>query len=261
MAQPLSKTKDEDGTLYTRSPGIEAAIDIALAQDLETICQRARIRNSKDQHHLPSECLVHLIRYAKRNGNDRALNALLNLLLERCAANLNKKVDSGIPNAPLVRRTILRDFSALFALDGMTDDKLQLDFFEVRFNFGFMRFRQVRVTKVIDQHAREVEFPSEEGTTAESEIDNEVLARLADLRCDGDLENRVFRQQVIRAIRELPDNERKAILLVHYYGFQIAAEDDPSKVTAASLCGVTRRTIQNWLARGLAKLSKLRELA
>ncbi len=265
MAQPLTKTKEDDGTLYTRPPPIEAAIDIALGQDLETLCQRARVRNRKDPDHLPSECLVHLTRRAIRTGDDAAYNALLPLLLERCKANLNKYVVASVSNAALLRETILCDFAALFAIDGTEDDKLALDIFECRFNFGFMRFRQTRVTKVLEQERRDVEFPSDEGETAEGEISQEVLARLADLRGDGNPEDRLFsrqmRRQLIRALWELPENERKAVLLVHYYGLQIAAEDDPSKVTAASLCGVTRRTIQNWLARGLAKLSKLRELA
>ena len=265
MAQPLTKTKEDDGTLYTRPPPIEAAIDIALGQNLDTLRQRARVRDRKDPLYLPSECLVHLTRRAIRTGDGAAYNTLLPLLLERCKANLNKYVVASVPNAALLRETILCDFAALFAIDGTEDDKLALDIFECRFNFGFMRFRQTRVTKVLEQERRDVELPSDEGETAEGEISHEVLARLADLRGDGNPEDRLFsrqmRQQLIRALWELPANERKAVLLVHYYGLQIAAEDDPSKVTAASLCGVTRRTIQNWLARGLAKLSKLRELA
>jgi hypothetical protein len=260
MAQPLSKTKEDDGTRYTRFPEVEAAIDIALRQDIETISQRARIRNSKSPQHMPSECLVHLIRHARRGSDDHALNTLLPLLLERCHANLNKKVDKDIPNAAMVRRDILRDFSALFAIDGSSDDKLALDFFEVRFNLAFARFRDDRVGKVIAQHAREVELPSSPGDTVEQEIDNEVIARLADLNGSGDLDEGLFRKQVIEAVKALPPGERDAVLLVHYHGFQIGS-DTPSEVTAATLCNVDRRTIQNRLTRGLAKLSKLREQA
>jgi hypothetical protein len=76
MAQPLSKTKEDDGTLYTRPPPIEAAIDIAIHQDLQTLCQRARIRDRNDPHHLSSECLVHLTRRAIRTDDGTAYNAL-----------------------------------------------------------------------------------------------------------------------------------------------------------------------------------------
>ncbi len=169
MAQPLSKTKEDDGTLYTRPPPIEAAIDIAIGQNLDTLRQRARVRDRKEGQYLPSECLVHLIRHAKSTGDEVALNTVLPLLLERCKANLNKKVDSGVSNADLVRRTILRDFAALFAIDGTAEDKLALDIFECRFNFGFMRFRQTRVTEVFEQERRDVELPSDEGETVEGE--------------------------------------------------------------------------------------------
>ena len=147
MAQPLSKTKEDDGTLYTRPPPIEAAIDIAIHQDLQTLCQRARIRDRNDPHHLSSECLVHLTRQAIRTDDGTAYNALLPLLLERCRANLNKYVVASVPNAEHLRETILCDFAALFAMDGTVDDKFwALDFFECRFNLAFASFRQTRVT-------------------------------------------------------------------------------------------------------------------
>ncbi|UGY07454.1 hypothetical protein [Bradyrhizobium quebecense] len=260
MAQPLSKTKEDDGTPYTRPTAIEAAIDVALGQDLETLCRRAAIRNSKLPDYLPSECLVHLVRHALRTSDEKAFNALFTALLERCAANVNKKVDPSIPNAARVRRDIRREFAALFAIDGTPDDKHQLDFFEVRFNLGFMRLRQTHVTRALAELEQSVAIPDEAGESIERECDDEVLARIADLNRGTDLEHRVFRQQVFRAITALPEHERKAIILVHYYGFQIAS-DNPAKVTAATLCNVTGRTIQNWLTSGLATLSTLREQA
>lgn len=60
MARPLEKT-DADGNPYHRPPSIEAAIDTALAQDLQTQCDRALIRDKKSADYLPPECLVHLI--------------------------------------------------------------------------------------------------------------------------------------------------------------------------------------------------------
>jgi hypothetical protein len=48
-------------------------------------------------------------------------------------------------------------------------------------------------------------------------------------------------------------------MLVHYYEYQISS-NDPDEVTAASLCDVDRRTIHNRITRGMAKLSRLREI-
>ncbi len=61
MARPLEKTR-RDGTRYTRFPEVEAAIDAAIGQDLQTLLHRARIRDSKIENYIASECLVYLIR-------------------------------------------------------------------------------------------------------------------------------------------------------------------------------------------------------
>jgi hypothetical protein len=55
----------------------------------------------------------------------------------------------------------------------------------------------------------------------EQELQDEVLARIADLRGDADNpEAQMFRKQVYDAIVALPEDERKGLLLVHYYGFR-----------------------------------------
>jgi hypothetical protein len=261
MAQPLTKKKEDDGTLYTRFPEIEAAIDIALGQDLDRLCRRAAVRDRKLSDYLPSECLVHLIREAHRRGDENKRDKLLPALLERCHAILNKKVDGDIPNAVMLRKQILNDFAALFAIDGSADDKLGLDYFEVRFNHAFQSFRIARLRPVFALLEKEIEIPEAAGETVEGELDNEVLARLATLQGSAsNPEERVFRNQVVRAINALPPMEREALVLVHYYGFKIEAED-PGETTAATLCGVRGRTIQNRLNRAKAKLSKLKEVS
>jgi hypothetical protein len=261
MAQPLTKTKGDDGTLYTRFPEIEAAIEAALGQDLGMLGHRAAIRDRKSSEHLASECLVHLIRDAHRRGDEKRRDRLLSALLERCHAILNKKVDGDIPNAVMLRKQILNDFGALFAIDGSAEDKLELDYFEVRFNHAFQNFRITRLRPVFALLEKEIELPEASGETVESELDNEVLARLATLHGDtSSPEDRVFRNQVVRAINALPSDEREALVLVHYFGFKIESED-PDETTAATLCRVRGRTIQNRLNRAKAKLSRLKEVS
>jgi hypothetical protein len=58
MARPLEKTRG-DGTRYMRFPEVEAAIDAAIGQDLQTLLHRARIRDSKIENYIASECLVY----------------------------------------------------------------------------------------------------------------------------------------------------------------------------------------------------------
>jgi DNA-directed RNA polymerase specialized sigma24 family protein len=107
----------------------------------------------------------------------------------------------------------------------------------------------------------EIPLPEDAGEAAvvEQALDNEVLARLSDLQgAAANPEDRLFRKQVIAAIIALPPDERKAVVLCHYYGFKEESED-PTEQTAATLCGVTGRTIRNRLTRALVKLSKLKE--
>jgi hypothetical protein len=261
MARPLEKTTS--GKLYTRPPEIEVATDAALVQDLATHRRRALIRDRHDPEYLPSECLVHLIRDAKRNGKDRARDTLLPLLLARCEANLDAKVEGQIAGAVQLREDILGDFAELFAIDGSAEDAHELDFFEVRFNRAFFTFRATRVRSELAHLNSQTPLPepSEEITLIEQELDDEVLARLSDLQgVAGNPEDRVFRKQVFDAIKALPADQRKAVVLVHLLGFKQGSQN-PDETTAATLCGVDERTIRNRLKRAFATLSKLQEVA
>lgn len=222
MAQPLHKTTP-DGALYTRFPAIEAEVNAALAQDTGSLCRRATIRDPKTADYLSSECLLHLIREAGRRGDDAARDALLPLLLARCTINLYAKVDGAIAGAPQLREDILGEFAELFAIDGSPLDRHELDFFEVRFNMGFARFRISRVRAALSLQNNQAPWPEDlpaNDVTAERELDDEVLARISDLKGDGNPEEKLFRKQVYAAIKALPPDERKAVILVHRMGFK-----------------------------------------
>jgi hypothetical protein len=213
MARPLEKTTN--AKLYTRPPEIEAATDAVLAQDLATQRRRALIRDRHGAEYLPSECLVHLIREAIRRRNDAARDAFFPLLLARCEANLNTKVDGQIAGAVELRQDILGDFAELFAIDGSPDDCHELDFFEVRFNRAFATFRITRVRSELSHLNSQMPLPetSDEITLIEQEMDNELLGRLADLQGGGaNPEDRLFRKQVFDAIKALPADQRKAVV-------------------------------------------------
>jgi len=261
MARPLEKTTN--AKLYTRPPEIEAAADAVLGQDLATQRRRALIRDRHHSEYLPSECLVHLIREAKRRSDDPARDKLLRLLLTRCEANLNVKVDGQITGAVQLREDILGDFAELFAIDGSAEDRHELDFFEVRFDKAFFIFRATRVRSELAHLNSQTPLaePSDEITLIEQELDDEALARVWDLYgVRNNPEDRVFRKQVFDAIKALPPDQRRAVVLVHLLGFKQGSEN-PYETTAATLCGVDERTIRNRLRRAFAALSKLQEVA
>jgi hypothetical protein len=256
MAGPLEKTR-RDGTRYTRFPEVEAAIDAAIGQDLQTLLHRARIRDSKIENYIASECLVYLIRDACRSGNEEMRDELLPLLLERCEAILKSKILETLPTAEQLREEILGDFAELLAKDGTPKDRHELDYYEVRFNDAFRAFRVTRFRAEVDRLNRTRDLP--DATRPRLAIDDEVLARLLDLsRSTADPEQLVLRKQLRAAIDSLPPDERKALVLCRLMGLKEESED-PNELTAAKECGVTGRTIRNRLERALAKLSKMKE--
>jgi DNA-directed RNA polymerase specialized sigma24 family protein len=255
MAQRLVKTKP-DGTPYTRPPEIERAIDIALAQDLNMLDHRAKIFDPKAKDYLPSECLVHLVRRARRCGDEQASNKLLPMLLARCEGILRSKVDWKIAGAPELCEDIVAEFATLFAIDGSAQDRHELDGYEVRFNLAFRCFRITRLRPELKRLNREMVLPDPDFPDAP--IDEEVLAHLSELHRATDPEQRVFLNQVRAAIMTLPPEEQRALILCYSMGFKEESAA-PNETTAATLCGVTGRTIRNRLARAKARLSRLKE--
>jgi len=265
MVRPLEKTT-KDGKRYERSRQIEDAIDGALGQDLATLRRRAAIRDPQSLEFLPNECLVHLIRNARRGWNNDAtsppvVNALLPMLFRRCEGNLKKRVANEIPNAADVRQGIFDALADLFATDGKAEGNNALDFYEARFNLAFRMLRITHVNKALAEANARVALPSrlDEGETQEFETDDELLGRLAELtEKSASPEDAVFRKQVFLAIKALPFEERQALILCKYLGYE-EESTDPKKKTAATICGVSGRTIRNRLKRAIQKLSRLKE--
>jgi hypothetical protein len=186
------------------------------------------------------------------------MSVLLPPLLARCEAILKKKIlESDMPNAAEIRGEILAEFSVLFAEDGLGNNPDELDFFECRFNRAFRCFRIdfMRGETVRTEHL--VELPSE-NEAPDSFGDEERLPRISDAfqKAATQLPD-VFLQRLLGAIRLLPPDERKAVILCCVFGYK-EESDDPAETTAASLCGVTGRTIRNRLHRAAAKLSKFK---
>lgn len=145
----------------------------------------------------------------------------------------------------------------LFAKDGSSQDQREVDFYEVRFNQAFSTFRITRVRAELDRLNSTRDLP--DPARPEVAVDDEILARLSDPNCTTcDAEEIVFRKPVHDAINALPRDEREAIVLCHLMGLKEESED-PNERTAATVCGVTGRTIRNRLTKAFAKLSRLKE--
>ncbi len=249
MARPLTKHTGT-GDRYTRPTNIEAVIDAALALDWPALQQRAVVRDRRSADYLPSEGLVHLIRKALRDRHGTIPDQLLAVLLGRCEATLAATLPDGrIPNAAYVRDEALGRLGELFAEDGTGDNPDELDYFEVRFNAAFAALRSDLVRAEVRALRRASPFPDDEAMAGRTD---------AVLQSPATQEDHLFLNQLFRAIHTLPPEEREAVILCHVMGYAEEA-DDPAKRTAATICGVTGRTIRNRLTRAAAKLSRFKE--
>jgi len=256
MAQPLTKTK-RNGALYARPADIDAIIDEAEREDLETLVRRARIPRRSSPGFLPLESLVYIIRDARRRNDQKTMSDLMPVLLVRCEAILKAKITADdLPSAQEVTEEILGEFAVLFAEDGQPGSTNALDFFECRFNAAFRTFRLPYIKRERDRIDPLVSVPPQTDSSDDDVTDEDFFAQISGaFRIPENQIDHVLRNRLLAAINRLPADQRKALTLYYYYGFP-EESDDPSVTSVASICGVTGRTIRNRLSRGVATLSK-----
>lgn len=254
MARALTKT-DRSGKPYTRPDSVEAAIDVAIKQDLNILAMRARISDPTKSEFLPMECLVHLLRDAGRRRDDHAMRTLMPPFLARCESVLRSAMpDNSFPNATDMREDILGDFGLLFAEDA-GESSNELDFYECRFFRAFLVFRFAYLRRERSRMKELIPLPVANEPDGRSS-DEDVFAKVSEaFRSHPTQLGEVLEKDLTKAIDNLPPDERKAVILCHVLGLKEESED-PSAVTAASLCGVSGRTVRNRLTRAAKKLSQ-----
>jgi len=256
MARPLTKHKDR--IRYARPPVVETNIDGALRSDPATLRRRLLVTDRSAPDYLRSECLIHLMREAHRAGDDRRRDTLLPILLGRCEAILKAKVSEQLPNAAGLREEVLSEFCELLIADGFGDDPDALDYYECRFNRAFRTLRIDTLRRELRATNRGFALPDEEDVDG-SEADEDAFARLSEaFRTPATQQSTIFLEDLWEAINALPPDERKAVILVHVLGYD-EESDKPDKVTAATLCDCTGRTIRNRLSRAAEKLARFKE--
>lgn len=258
MARALTK-RHGTGKPYTRPREIEAKIDAALAQDVATLHRKARVTDRGSPDYLESECLVHLVRDARRREDEAAMDALFPILLGRCETNLRANLPlRALPDATDLHEEALGRFAELFATDGTGDNPDQLDYFECKFNSAF---RTIRIDVFRSESSRLkhiTPLPTMSDERGE-EAEEDVWARVSDaFRCAAMQEDATFRNELRTAINALPPDERKAVVLCHFLGYKVES-NNPDEHTAATRCGVSGRTISSRLRRAAAKLERFKK--
>ena len=258
MARALTKRKT-DGTLYVRPAAIERQIDEVSSLGLTELRQRLMVVDKKAGGYLHSETLVHLIRLSILENRPEVSGTILSVLLVRCEKNLKVTVSDDLRDAAMVREDILGEFSELLALDATTNPGL-LDYYEVRFNAAFAAHRINAVRKALTRLKYESEPESADLPDDDlfGQPDSLVKKLIDNLSEPPTQEWEALRGPITAAIKQLPREERKAVVLVHVLGY-LQGSDDPSQITAATRCKCSPRTIYNRLQRAEIKLSAFKE--
>jgi DNA-directed RNA polymerase specialized sigma24 family protein len=251
MAKPLMKHVGKTGRPYERPPKIEAEIDQALGEVPADLRPRLAITKRNVPGYLSSECMVHLFRAARRRGDQLVVNEIARLLLKRIEANLRVRVsESAHYRAEDARERVLGAFAELLALDHSTEDTHQLDFYECRYNQALAMLR-------IDCIRHETALVGPVGPLPSARTDDEGSADGADDIEEGPdvpcAERLVLYKQLWEAIDRLEPDERRALVLVHLQDVPVESTD-PTKFSAASICGVSAPTIRARIARAQRKL-------
>lgn len=256
MARPL--TKHKDGVLYTRPAVVEANIDDSLWADPATLRRRLLITDKSASEYLRSECLVHLMREAHRKGDDKKRDAVLPVLLGRCEAILKTKVSDRLPNAARLREDVLSEFCELLLADGTGGNPDELDFYECKFNLAFRTLHLDVIERELRVVNRNADLP-DYGDVDEPDAHEDAFARVSEaFRTPATQQSTLFLEDLWEAIKALPPDQRRAVILVHILGYD-EESDNPKKVTAATLCNCTGRTIRNRLSRAAETLARFKE--
>jgi hypothetical protein len=180
------------------------------------------------------------------------------VLLGRCEAILDTKISDLLPNAAQLRDEVLSDLCELLLTDGAGDQPDELDFYECKFNLAFRTLRLDVIERQLRVVNRNANLP-DHGEVDEPDAYEDAFARVSEaFQTPAIQQSTLFLDDLWEAINALPPDQRKAVILVHVLGYD-EESDIPRKVTAATLCNCTGRTIRNRLSRAAEKLARFKE--
>jgi hypothetical protein len=242
MAEPL-KSKDKNGVPFTRPPEIEACLARLESVDAAARLQAFAIRSRNRDGYVPPEALTHFLRRAWAAGDQSEFKQIFELLMKRVGQSLLSAVaDSRMAGAQGIREEIMGRFAERIAKD-CNGRFVMLDFFEVRFDLAFARFRKSVLRQIgpVSVPTIPLSTDGDEG----QDISPEVEAAAADF-LGGDpqkIDDPAFRFELDAAIDALPDDQRRIVGLLRQ-GFQIDSKDR-NMMTIAKMLKCDERTVRN----------------
>lgn len=257
MPQPLRKKKD-GGSLYARSPDVEASIDVLLVLGRAGLLERCRISDSRHPDFVKSECILHFVRLAKADNNDAHFEELFKILRTRVLRALpavEKFTDpkrertsregtnfSVQTSAVQIRDEVLFRFHELLCLDRADYDE-RLDYFEIRFDGAIANLRRTARKKARRDANRSDSLTYDDETSEPSKEVEDALARLHPPATTSKMDDPTYRLRLDAAIDSLPADQRRVIEML-LQGFKIES-DDPEVTTIVKVLGCVEKTVRN----------------
>ena len=252
MIVPLTKRK-KDGSRYVRPDNIEPLLAPLADLPRDVLLERARIRDRKSPHYVPSECLLHFIRASRRDNSDAWFERLYKELVERVLRAVPRAEGPGDTSSVAderVRNAVFDRFVEMLAKDRKAPDD-KLDFFEVRFDLAIKRLRLDAQERVRREEGRSDSMDDEDGTAG----DDAAEARPVDPFQAEVFSDPLFRERLYAAIDALPPEQSRTMHLL-LLGWQIHS-NDPTAMTIAKALGCSDRSVRNYRDRAMKRLGAL----
>jgi DNA-directed RNA polymerase specialized sigma24 family protein len=246
----LTRVRKDNGAAYVREKGVDAQIDALCALSERSRQQRllqAGERGSTER--LQEETLVYFLREYDRRGETEVAWRIAEGLAERVSGHVARKLARWRLTSEESDDCARDLFAALW--EALFSHEAAAEFWEVRFWVCLDRRLWNLVEKrqaVRDNELRpgDASFEDADGDAAVDEVS--AFGRLVD---SGPGPETLAEHK--EALALLTENERLAVYLCQVEGLPEESED-PGRMTAAKILGVTGRSVRNYLRRVEAKL-------
>jgi hypothetical protein len=246
------KSKDKNGASFTRPQEIEACLIRLESFDAAARLKAFAISSRKSNDYVPSEALTYFLRRAWAASAQSEFKKIFELLMKRVEKSLYSTIsESRMAGAREIREEIMGRFAERIAKD--CDDRFaMLDFFELRFDLAFARFRKTVLRQIGPSSVLTVPLStdSDEGQDISPEVEDAATEFLG-----GDpqkIDDPTFRFELEAAIDALPDDQRRVVGLLRQ-GFQIHSKD-PNMMTISKILNCDERTVRNRKVRACQAL-------
>jgi DNA-directed RNA polymerase specialized sigma24 family protein len=257
-----------NGDVLVRNTAVDAEIRSMLGLSAVEIRRRALIQRDDVAGFISAECLVYMVRDARRRNDDGMLRAVWDAITARVSPYVESKLrtlddtyhEEGV--AAVIRKMAF----AILDLDSDHGDFFQVSFWTTIQRRTIDEFRrQVSLAKQDRKFTSLNTLPGEEGHSSDLEdegdsVSTEHWASQSTTVLEEFAQQELEVQNSIRievALSTLPELVRKAFVL-RVEGWPVES-NDPNDTTISTMLQRTPRQIRNYLKEAKERLSKWRE--